>query len=94
MIKIDDKHYVQVEYKCLTLKRVTGTDKKTLKLTYESIGNYKSWEYLFDKLLKIYIADVVNSQTETSLKELKQIFIVSKNQIRDLIRQFDSINSN
>lgn len=82
---------MDVDEKCLTLQR-NPTEDKQGRIRYETIGYFNNWEQVFDRLLKILISQKIEQAKVVTLTELKQIFIVAKNEVRDLLRDYIKIS--
>ncbi len=85
MVKINDSYYVQVEDKNLTLQRLNGIEKRTGEPKYTTIGYFSNWPGLFDKLLKLFVADKVNMEDMISLSQLKEIYEDVRKEIKALV---------
>lgn len=85
MVKINDSYFVQVEDKNLTLQRVNGSDKRTGGQKYSTIGYFSNWSALFDKLIKVFVADKVNLEDTISLSQLKEIYEDVRKDIKALV---------
>jgi hypothetical protein len=85
VVKINDSYYVQVEDKNLTLQRINGIDKRTGKPKYSIIGYFSNWPVLFDKLLKLLVADKVNMENTILLSQLKEIYEDVRKEIKALV---------
>ncbi|MGE5613184.1 MAG: hypothetical protein ACM3XR_02150 [Bacillota bacterium] len=85
MVKINDMYYVYVEDKNLTLQKVVGTDKRTVKTKYNPVGYYTNWPALFDALIKLFVAEKVNLEKVISLSQLKNIYEEIRKEIKGLL---------
>lgn len=84
MIKINDRYYVDVETKVLTLKRLVGVTKGN-KLKYEIIGYYSSWEMVFDRLYRIFIAERIPGKIK--LTQFKEIIENARSEIKEIAKK-------
>lgn len=89
-VKINEKYYVSVDNKDLTLQKRNGS-RKDGSPKYDTIGYYSNWESVFDKLFKIFIAEKVNGVIE--LKQLKKIIEDSRNEIKGLLKSYDNLKA-
>lgn len=88
MVRINGTYSVQVEDKCLTLQKEVGTDNRTGKPKYTTVGYYSSWEAVFDRLIKIFVAEKVNLETVVTLSQLKDVLLDTKKEVRALLTDF------
>ena len=87
-VKINDKYFVEVEPKVLTLKKLIGTTKEK-KPKYDVIGYYSNWEMVFDRLYKIFVAESIPGKIE--IKQLKEIIENARNEIKEITKEYDNL---
>lgn len=78
-VTIDEKHYIEIEENCITLKQLGGKNGKTL-------GYYTTMEATLTKLFRLYILDGLNvdndvfqlfraiDEAKTKINEIHNIF--------------------
>jgi hypothetical protein len=95
-VRVNDSLRICVESDCLTIES-KKVNKETNTEQWITEGYYTSWKTVLDKLIKIFTEDKVNKKKEVELKDLKQIFIDSTNELKGLLlgdfnRAFKNIN--
>ena len=87
LVKINDKYFVDVDEKVLTLQRNPQIGKNG-RTRFDIVGYFHNWDLIFDKLVNIFIADEIEAAKIVTLTELKQIFIVTRIEVRELLRDY------
>lgn len=87
-VRINDKYFIEVESKVLTLRKLIGTNKAN-KPKYDIIGYYSNWEMIFDRLYKILVAESITGKIE--LKQLKEIIENARNEMKEIAKEYDNL---
>ena len=87
LVQINNRYFVDCDEKVLTLQRNPQIGKNG-RTRYDIVGYYHSWDLIFDKLVNIFVSDKIEEAKIVTLNELKQIFIVTRIEVRDLLRDY------
>jgi GH18 family chitinase len=89
-VKINEKYFIEVESKVLTLRKLICTTKSD-KPKYDIIGYYSNWEMVFDRLYKIFVAESISGKIE--LKQLKEIIENARKEIKEIAKGYDNLKA-
>jgi len=89
---LTDDYRVNVEDKQFTLQKKGISKNKTTKeetVVWTAEGYFGNWDNLFEKLLKLFVAEKVDSAGLVTLKEFKEILKEARDEIKNIGKQLN-----
>ena len=90
IVKVNDNLRIDIESRNLTLQRknVIQSGENKGGITWVNEGYYTNWESLFAQIVRNCIVLKTKDKELKDLKELRKVFIETKKEISELLKDF------